>query len=144
MKPLIPFILLTSLGMGIYHVGQKLQLPNANPMVLLMGVYGVAFALAAAAAPFFRTAGEAPWMSQVFSWPVLVVGIGVLLIELGFLLVYRTGGALQWASVGVSAFTAVLLVPVAVLFFREHVSPMRIGGIFLTLAGLALMTWKRS
>lgn len=144
MKPLIPFILLTSLGMGIYHIGQKLQLPSANPMVLLMGVYGVAFALAAAAAPFFRTAGEAPWMSQLFNWPVLAVGVGVLLIELGFLLVYRTGGSLQWASVGVSALTAVILVPVAVLAFREHFSVMKAAGIVVTLAGLVMMTWKRS
>lgn len=143
MKPMIPFILLTTLGMGIYHVGQKLQPAHANPMVLLMGVYGVAFALAALAAPLFRTVGDASVASQLLSWPVLAVGVGVLLIELGFLLVYRTGGALQWASIGVSALTAVLLVPVAVLVFRESFSFTRIAGMLLTLAGLVLMTWKR-
>lgn len=143
MKPLLPLLVFTAVGMAIYHLGQKLQPSQANPMVLLAGVYAVALVLSLAALPFFRTPGEPPLATQLLRWPVLVVGVGVLLIELGFLLVYRTGGGLAWVGVAVNALCALLLIPVALVFFREHLTAPRLLGVFLSLAGLVLMAWRK-
>jgi multidrug transporter EmrE-like cation transporter len=108
---------------------------------VLMGVYAVAFVLAAVASPFFATESKAPWTTQVLSWQVGVLGAGVLLIEIGFLLAYRTGGGiLQWSGVAVNAAAAVMLLPIATLAFRQSFSPLRAVGIVLALAGMALMT----
>jgi len=73
---------------------------------------------------------------------VLVLGGGVLLIEIGFLLAYRVGGGLQWSGVAVNAASALLLLPVALLVFRERFSLARGLGILFTLVGLALLTRK--
>ena len=140
MKPMYAFLALAALGHIIYQVSQKSLPAQANPMVLLAGAYSVALVLAALAIPLFRTAGEAPWRTQVLSLPVLALGVGVLLIELGFLLVYRRGGALQWAGVAVSGLAALVLVPAGVWLFREHFSMGRLLGILLTLAGLVMVS----
>ena len=140
MKPMILFLLLAALGNAIYHESQKSLAPTANPMVLLMAGYAVAFLGAALAAPFFRGASPVSWVAQVATWPVVMLGVSVLMIEIGFLLAYRTGMSVQWSGIAVSGCAAVLLLPVALLLFREAFSPARAVGMVLTLSGLALMT----
>jgi drug/metabolite transporter (DMT)-like permease len=130
------FLLIAALGNALYHVSQKTLAPSANPMVLLMAVYAVAFVLAGVAAPFFRTSGGS---SLVISWPVFFLGVSVLLIEIGFLLAYRSGGSMQWSGAAVNGCAALMLIPVALMVFRESFSPGRIAGLLLTLAGLVLM-----
>lgn len=142
MKQALVFLGIAAFGNVTYHLGQKTISPTANPMVLLMAVYAVAFVLSAAAAPFFQTTGGGSWTAQVLSWPVLVLGAGVLLIEIGFLLAYRSGNILQWSGVAVNGASALLLMPIALAVFRETFSPARFMGILLTLAGLTLMTRK--
>jgi drug/metabolite transporter (DMT)-like permease len=140
LKQVLVFLGIAALGNVTYHLGQKTLSPTANPMVLLMAVYAVAFVLSACAAPFFQAASGASWTAQVFSWPVLVLGAGGLLIEIGFLLAYRSGNILQWSGVAVNGASALLLVPIALLAFREALSLPRLAGIALTLIGLALLT----
>ena len=140
MKQALIFLSIAALGNITYHLGQKTISPTANPMILLMAVYGVAFVLSAAAAPFFRGTSGLHWTAQVLSWPVLVLGAAVLLIEIGFLLAYRSGNILQWSGVAVNGASALLLIPIALVVFREAFSLSRMFGVLLTLAGLALLT----
>lgn len=139
MKDVYVYLAVATLGVVVYQLGQKVISPSANPMVLLMGVYLVAFLLACAAVPIFQIPGQPLWTRQIVSWPVLVVGIGVVLIEGGFLLAYRHGGSLQWSGVAVNGLAAVVLIPLAVYSFHEHLSPFRIVGVLLTLTGMAMM-----
>jgi drug/metabolite transporter (DMT)-like permease len=142
MSSQLAYLFLTAVGCAIYHIGQKSLSPSSNPMVVLMAVYVIAFLLAGLSAPLFKHVGNASWPSQVFCWPVAVVGVGVLLIELGFMLSYRAGSSLQWTGVAVNALAAVILIPVALVVFRESFSLTRLAGIVLALAGMALMGWK--
>jgi drug/metabolite transporter (DMT)-like permease len=139
---LLAFLLMTTLGVILYHVGQKSLPRQANPLALLLGVYGVAFAISLAATPLFQAKGAAPWTAGVFSWPVLLLGVGVFVIELGFILVYRSGGGLQWAGVAVNGLSGVLLVPIALFCYGEPFSPTKLAGIAFTLVGLLLLTAK--
>lgn len=140
MKNAALFLAVAALGNVVYHLGQKTISPRANPMVLLMVVYAVAFALAAAAAPFFRAAPGAAGLGEVLRWPVLVLAAGVVLIELGFLLAYRAGPMMQWSGVAVNGASALVLVPIALLAFGEGFSAARLAGIALILGGLALVS----
>jgi uncharacterized membrane protein len=140
MKQALLFLGIAAIGNITYHLGQKTISPTANPMILLMAVYGVAFVLSAAAVPLFKDTSGSSWTVQVLSWPVLILGVGVVLIEIGFLLAYRSGNMLQWSGVAVNGASALLLIPIALVIFREALSIPRLIGILLTLAGLALLT----
>jgi multidrug transporter EmrE-like cation transporter len=141
MNQLFVFLGIAALGNVVYHVAQKAMPVGSNPMIVLMGVYAVAFVLAAVASPFFATPTPAPWTSQVLNWPIVLLGAGVLAIEIGFLLAYRTGSPiLQWSGVAVNAAAAAMLLPIATLAFRQSFSPVRAIGIVLALTGMALMS----
>ncbi len=129
-----------TLGSATYHLAQKSVPADANPMVALMGAYLVALAAAAVAAPLFGLPAAGAWRAQLFSGPVIWLGVGVFLIEIGFLLAYRTGGGLQWSGVAVITASTLLLTPVALLHFREAFSPARAGGLALCVAGLWLLS----
>jgi drug/metabolite transporter (DMT)-like permease len=134
MKETLAFLAVAALGNVVYHLGQKTIPQGANPMFVLMVVYGLAFVLCAAASPFFG-GGH----SQLLSWPVVVLAVGVVLIEIGFLLAYRTGSVLQWSGVAVNGAAALLLIPIALVVFRESFTAVRGAGIVLTLTGLVLL-----
>ncbi|GLH74875.1 hypothetical protein GETHLI_33770 [Geothrix limicola] len=153
MKPLLFALALATVGSVIYHLGQKLVPPTAHPMAVLMAAYAVAFTLSALALPLLQPAGASqaagPWRQAFAAMATgpglrvaLVLGVGVLLIEMGFLLTYRAGGSLQTSSVAVNGAGAVFLIPLAVYLFRETFSISKVLGILLVLAGLALMARK--
>jgi drug/metabolite transporter (DMT)-like permease len=148
MKPLFFALSLATVGCVIYHLGQKLVPPAAHPMAVLMAAYAVAFTLSAVALPLLQPAGTTgAWQrayADMATGPglrvALVLGVGVLLIEMGFLLTYRAGGSLQTSSVVVNGTAAVLLIPIAVVMFKEAFTLPKILGILLVLAGLGLMS----
>jgi len=147
-KSLAVFLVLAALGNAVYHLGQKSVPAQAHPMVLLVGAYLVALLLSLAALPFLAamTGGAVPplaaWPAQMFNGPVVAIGVGAFLIETGFLLAYRSGGALAWSGVAVNTVAALILAPFAWLVFRESLSPTRLAGITLCLGGLWLLVRK--
>ncbi|HZZ84292.1 MAG TPA: hypothetical protein VFE30_07115 [Anaeromyxobacteraceae bacterium] len=141
MKSPLFFLAVAALGSVTYHLGQRTNSARVNPMVLLMALYAVAFLLCAVAAPLFSDGGRAyAWSRELVRWPVLLLALGAVLIEIGFLLAYRSGAMMQWSAVAVNGAAALLLVPLACLVFRESFSAQRAIGIALTLAGLGLVT----
>jgi hypothetical protein len=137
MKQTLLFLALAAAGNVTYHLGQKTISSSANPMVLLMAVYAIAFVLCGVSAPFF--AGGIS-LSQVATWPVLVLGAGIVLIEIGFLLAYRSGDVLQWSGAAVNGAAALLLIPISIFAFRDSFSLVKVLGIALTLGGLTLLS----
>ena len=147
-KSLALFLALAALGNAVYHLGQKSLPGQAHPLVMLVGAYLVALLLSLAAIPFFAgtAGGAAPplsaWPAQMLSGPVIAVGLGAFLIEIGFLLAYRAGGALAWSGVAVNTVAALLLAPWAWFVFRESLSAVRLAGMAMCLGGLWLLARK--
>ena len=69
-----------------------------------------------------------------------MAGVGVVAVELGFLLAYRAGWQLSDASVTANVSLAVVLLALGALVFREPVSTTRLVGVALCLCGLWLVT----
>ena len=133
-----PLLLVVS-GSLLYHVAAK-SIPKAfDPVGSLVGLYATAL-LGGLLIYAARRPGAAPlrW-SRVWHPTIAAVGIGALMIEIGFLLAYRGAWPVSTASVATNGLVAVLLVGVGATFFGEAVTPMKVAGVLLCLLGVTLL-----
>jgi len=70
---------------------------------------------------------------------VVAVGLGALLIELGFLLTYRAAWPVSIASVITNGLVAILLMPIGAALFGESITAIKVAGVVLCLLGLSLL-----
>ena len=143
MSKFIFFLLIAALGNTAYHIGQKsLHDQTGNPMLILLVYYAVAMVLCLLAMPMFGQSSLATASALLGNWRVWLVALGILLIELGFLLAYQAGGSAQWGGVAVNGAAALLLIPLSIFVFQESFSWTKALGILLTLSGLYFLVKK--
>jgi drug/metabolite transporter (DMT)-like permease len=138
---LAPFLLAVA-GLATYHIAQKSIPDTAHPLALLAVAYAIAAIACVALMPLF-TPGQT--LREAFGsvpWLVVFITLGMLGLEIGYLLAYRAGGPLAFTSVAAGTLAALVLVPVGMVFFRETVTLARGAGIVLCLAGLALLAHR--
>ncbi|AXE35272.1 EamA family transporter [Chromobacterium phragmitis] len=129
-------ILLAVAGSVVYHLSIK-QLPqDLNPFFSLAVSYGLALALCLAGMWWLPGGQRDP---SALGWSNLGVALGILGIEMGFLLAYRAGWNLGYAALSANVLSAALLLPIGYWLFRESLSPGRLAGLGLSLAGLWMM-----
>jgi len=121
-----------------YHVGQKAVPKAAHPLVATLAMYVVALLTTLALLPFL---GPASWRGSgaVAHWSIGLVGLGIVGIEVGFLLAYRSGWPLATTAVTATTLVALALAPIGVLLFREPLSAPRVAGLLLAISGLWLL-----
>lgn len=132
-------LLLVVGGSVMYHLSAKSIPASFDPMAALIGLY--ATALAGALVVFGATrAWRAPAaMPRVWHPTIAMVGLGALLIEMGFLLAYRGGLAVSTTSVVANGVVAVLLVVLGSLWFGEPFTLVKVVGVLLCLFGVGLL-----
>ncbi|MEJ2794245.1 EamA family transporter [Iodobacter sp. LRB] len=128
-------ILLAVAGSVIYHLSIKFVPNEINPFLSLSISYGIALLLCLPGIYYYGGSRSV----QVLNWSVGGVALGILGIELGFLLLYRAGGHLGMSSLMTNAASTLLLLPIGLWFFRESFSITRVLGMGLSLCGLWLM-----
>ena len=134
-------LLLTVSGGLLYHVGIKSVSTSANPFVALF-VPAAVLAVGYAVCALTMSAGGASAAAAARSsgWGVAAVGVGAVLIELGFLWAYRQGWALSRAALTTTVSVTLLLAASGAILFRERLSPRDLLGIMFCIAGLVLIT----
>ncbi|MDQ2691932.1 MAG: EamA family transporter [Chloroflexota bacterium] len=136
-------ISLAIVSSAFYHFVAKSTPSNVNFTVSLLVTYVVAFVVTLLGFLFFpATNGIANELRQL-NWASIGLAIAVVGIEFGFLLVYRSGWNLGIAAVLVNVVASLILVPVAILFFKDEISWVNILGILVCLAGLVMLNWRR-
>ncbi|MRR09208.1 hypothetical protein EG831_03800 [bacterium] len=135
-------IALAVAGSVLYNLCQKSIAPAAHPLVSMAVTYVVALSLTLAALLVFPPqAGMATALRQA-NWASAALGAVIVLVEISFLLVYRSGWNVSMAALASQSTTVMVLIPVGLLCFRERVSPLNAVGMAVCLAGLALMNIK--
>jgi drug/metabolite transporter (DMT)-like permease len=122
-----------------YHVILKLTPAGANPLLSLMVTYGavtVLFGAVLALGP-----GEFGWRDEVrhVNWTALALAVAIIGLDLGFILLYRSGFEVSLGALVTQTAAAMMLVGIGVLVFRERLSLANGLGIVLCLAGLWLV-----
>jgi len=132
-------LLLAVFGGVVYHLAAKSIPKSIDPSAALIGLY--ATALVGAVVTYAMLRSGPPTLRPGAYWhpTIAAVGLGALIIELGFLLAYRGAWPVSTASVLANALVAVILVPAGVLVFREPITLERAIGIVLCLLGVTLL-----
>ena len=142
--PLFYFsIILAICFSALYHFTAKSTPANVNFTVSLLVTYAAAFVVVLLTFLFFPIKNGLAFELRQLNWASIGLAIAVVGIEFGFLLVYRSGWNLGIAAVLTNVVASLILLPVAIFFFKDKISWVNIIGIFVCLAGLIMLNWKR-
>jgi uncharacterized membrane protein len=126
-------------GMLIYHLGQKSIPEGINPFHATLIAYTVGIVVCAVCA--FTLPGNKSFANSVrqSNWAIFAVGLGAACIEVGFLLAYRFGWRISVAAVATNVAVTLLLIPIGLLVFKDHLSLRNIIGLAFCVLGLVLV-----
>jgi multidrug transporter EmrE-like cation transporter len=128
---------------ALYHFVAKSTPSNVNFTVSLLVTYAIAFVITLIGFLFFPVKNSMMAEIRQLNWASIGLAIAVVGIEFGFLLTYRAGWNLGIAAVLVNVVASLILVPVAILVFRDDITWVNILGILVCLAGLVMLNWRR-
>jgi drug/metabolite transporter (DMT)-like permease len=132
-------IVLVVVSTVIYQLGQRAIPAGVNAGVATLAAYVIAMAGTLATLPLFSGGASVTASVRMLNYGSLLVGLGALGIEIGFLLAYRAGWQIGTTSLIANAMVAVALLAISAAFFRESITAPRAAGILLCLAGLWLV-----
>lgn len=134
----LPFALTVG-GMLFYHLSQKSIPKEINPFHVTILAYVIGIIMCAVCA--FAYPGKKAIVESLreSNWAVFILGLAAASIELGFLLAYRAGWRISLAAVASNVTVTILLVPIGVVIFKDHLSLRNILGLVFCILGLVLV-----
>jgi drug/metabolite transporter (DMT)-like permease len=136
-------ISLAILSSALYHFSAKSTPANINFAISLVVTYAVALIITIIATFFFPAPNGILAELKQLNWASFLMALAIVGIEFGFLMVYRSGWNLGIAAVVVNVVASLILLPVAIFLFKDKISWVNVLGIFVCLAGLVMLNWKR-
>lgn len=132
-------LLCAVLGNVLYHLAQKMTPAQVNPFLSLAVSFGTASL--GCALIYAATGGTALRAdAALLSWTSVGLGLSIIVIEIGFLLAYRSGLRIGLTSLIVTISLTLLLLPIGRAFFGERIGWTGAAGVAVSLAGLGLIT----
>jgi multidrug transporter EmrE-like cation transporter len=131
-------------GLIVYQISMKAAPRATNPFWLLTGAYLIAAIVCVPAAILWKRFGTPTdaGFSTATLGPAAMIALSVLLIEIGYLLVYRTGWSLSVAPGLAQAVTLSVLFVIGLAFFAEKLTVAKSLGLAMALAGVFLLSRK--
>jgi uncharacterized membrane protein YdcZ (DUF606 family) len=142
MKSIYLPVALTILGSTFYHIAQKSIPKTANPLYAIIIAYLTGLLICLSLLLFYPSEQPLRTTIKQLDWSMFLVGIGAVMIEIGFLLVYRTGWNISSATILVGAGGSTLLILIGVFFYKEHISIWNMLGILFCVLGVAFISKK--
>lgn len=125
-----------------YHLVLKLTPAGVNPLLSLLVTYLLVSATFAAILVF--SPGGFEWRSELreLNWTALALAVAIVGLDVGFVLLYRSGFEVSLGALVTQSAAAMLLFGIGVMVFREQLSVANAAGVLLCLAGLWLINHR--
>ena len=136
-------ITIAILASALYHFSQKATPKGVNPPVAIIMTYVVAIGLTGSLLILMPAKDGILTELRRLNWASYLLAVAIVGLEVGFLLVYRSGWNIGLAAVVVNVVASLLLVPIAIVVFKDHLNWVNLAGIVACLAGLIMLNWKR-
>ena len=115
---------------------------SLNPLVSVMAMYVAVLALGVALLPLFPADGGLRHHFRQLSWIQLALAVSVMMIELGFLMMYRYGWNLSTGNLITGVFINLILVGLGVTLLGEKMNLVNSIGIAFCILGVALISYR--
>jgi len=132
-------ILIIVLSNILYNICTKSTPSEVNAFAALSVTYLIAAAVSFTT--FFITSKNKNIFAEFgkTNWTTFVLGVVIVGLELGYILAFRNGWAMNTASVTANITLAVALIFVSIIFYKESITVRQIAGIALCAGGLILI-----
>lgn len=136
-------LILTVVANIIYHIAQKYTSHKINPVFSLFVTYLVATILTAVLLLFYKHENTFKQNIQNLNWSAFLLGLALVVLELGYLLVYRAGWNISTASIISNIMLTIVLIPVGMLLFKERLNIVNVIGIGVSILGIILINYTK-
>lgn len=126
-------------GTVAYHLVTKLMPAGTHPMATLLAAY--VFGSLLCAAILFTSPSPGGLRAQLagVNWTAPALAVVVVVIDLAFILLYRSGFPVSLGALVTQASAAIALLALGWLFFKDRLTATHLAGVALCLAGLWLV-----
>lgn len=121
----------------IYHNTAKNTPGAANPFLSIGISYVISTIITFGL--FFINGGNLGKDIQRLNWTSYILGIAIVGIELGYILMYRTGWKISSSSLVANICATTLLIFISIFWYKELLSLKQVIGIIFCMAGLILI-----
>ena len=132
-------LVICALSGVMYHVSQKSISSKANPIVSIIVTYAVALCVSLLFLLFDKNRTAFFTSLQNLNWASYALGISIVGIEFGFLMASRAGWGIGKMNLAYTLILSFILIPLGMMFFKEHHSIRTFIGIGISIAGLLIM-----
>ena len=137
MLKILSFILIVSAS-AMYQVASEKTAPDVNPFAGIIVIYLTA--LLTSLFVYFVSAKGIPLFAEMkkvnaFS---IILGVVVCLVDLGYIMAYRSGFSIGKLSPLSSVTLIIVMALIAVIFYKEKLSPRHIIGLIIAAVGILL------
>lgn len=135
-------IIIIVLSNILYNISSKSIPQKANPFSSLLITYLTGTIITIIAFKFYKTDKGFFQSFQDLNWTSVALGFGIVGIEFGYLMAYRSGWDISIGSLVANIILALILIPIGILFFKEGFGINKIFGIILCIIGLIFINKK--
>ncbi|MCK7614947.1 EamA family transporter [Roseibium sediminicola] len=125
-----------------YHNFIKMIPATIDPIISVIAIYVFVMIISALIFPFFVDRSAIADNIRMVNWTQFGVACAVVCMELGFLLMYRSGWDLSVGNVVTGVAINIVLLGIGFLLFKEALSPINVLGVLLSIVGVALISYR--
>lgn len=122
-----------------YHVCSKSTPTDINPFASLTVTYAVGAAVSALLYVLLNRGGSLIQEYRHLNWSSLVLGLAIVGLEAGSIYMYQAGWDISTGQLVHSSILAMILILVGYFFYHEAITPTKVAGILVCMAGLYLI-----
>ncbi|MBR3640428.1 MAG: EamA family transporter [Oscillibacter sp.] len=132
-------ILLVIVSNSVYQICAKSSPRDVSPFAALTVTYLVAAAVSVIFYFVMNRGGGLLHECGRVNWAPVTLGVVIVGLEVGMIYAYRVGWPVSTAATVHSAGLAIVMLAVGALLYREAITPNKLIGVALCLAGLVFI-----
>ena len=133
-------LIITIISAMMYHVFLKKISPDVNPFISLIVTYLGAIIISIVLYFIFPGSKNGLPVFNNLNCYSYLLGIPIVGVEVGYLLIYRTGWPLAIASPLITTITSAFLLLISIFIFKDDISTYKILGICFCVIGVVFIS----